>query len=306
VFGVVRWVLNSRCTLFLPIGEIDSWYDAEAVGVGAKLPLKVYLRKELVLKRLHILSAGVASDAARDTAAKWNAEYPDFPAVLDCGSSVDLIRRVLGGERCDLLILADNVIIEKMMMPKYADGYFVFAGNSMVIRAAKGKKINTNNWKDKLLSRESVFTHNDPFGDPGGYRAVMTIMLADQYESGLSAKILNHPGYIGMRRGTDTTEVSPYDYMFYYYTGALAAGASFAKLPATMDLSDDSLADVYSKVSFSIDENTTVIGSPICHAMTIPLGAQNPTQARMFADLFLQYDFIGKGFIQRSKKFGAW
>jgi len=258
------------------------------------------------LKGLRILSAGVALLAATDTVAKWNAENPDFPAVLDSGGSVDLIRRVLGGEPCDLLILADSVIIEIMLMPEHADGYCVFAGNRMVLRATEDHNLNENNWKDKLLSPKTVFTHTDPFGDPGGYRAVMTMKLADEFEAGLSDKLLHHPGYAGLKRGQSARSLPPHDYMFYYYTGALAADVPFAVLPPVMDLSDEGLADAYAKVSFDISETITVSGAPIRHAMTVPCMAQNPPLAREFAELFLHYDFAGKGFLPRCGKVGSW
>ena len=254
---------------------------------------------ELVMKRLHVLSAGVAATAAKDTTSKWNAANPDFPAILDCGSSVDLINRVLCGEPCDILILADYIIIEKLMMPKYADGYYIFAGNSMVLRAAEGNDINDNNWAETLLNPKTIFTHNDPFGDPGGYRAVMTMKLADTYEPGLSAKLFDHPGYIGLELNKNENDKPPYNYMFYYYTGALASGLPFANLPATMNLSDESLSDIYAKASFKIDDKNTIIGTPICHAVTIPCNSQYPTQAREFTDMFLQYDFEEKGFLPR-------
>ncbi|MCL1912541.1 MAG: substrate-binding domain-containing protein [Eubacteriaceae bacterium] len=256
---------------------------------------------------LRIFSAGVAAIAAIDTVSKWNAAHPDFPALLNIGGSVDLIRRVAGGEICDLLILADNTIIESMLMPVHADGYCVFAGNRMVLRASEGHAAQDQyaDWKEKLLLPSAVFSHSNPFADPGGYRALMTMMLADQYEEGLSARLFNHPGYIGMRRGFDTQNKPP-DYVFYYYTGALAEGVPFALLPAIMDLSDEKLVDIYAKVSFAIDENTTVAGTPICHAMTIPLNAHYPRQAGEFADLFLQYGFAEKGFLYRNKKVGSW
>jgi len=258
------------------------------------------------MDELRILSAGVAAAATKDTVVKWNAQHPKIPAALDCGSSVDLIRRVLSGEPCDLLILADHAIIESMMMPKHADGYCIFAGNRMVVRTTKGNDINDDNWKEKLLSPSTTFTHKDPYGDPGGYRAVMTMQLADEYESGLSDKLFKHSGYIEAQRGQSAQNMPPHDYMFYYYTGALAAGAPFAELPPVMNLSDEKLLHVYAKASFAIDATTTVTGAPICHAMTIPCNASSPKHAHEFAQLFLQYGFAGKGFLPRSGKVGSW
>ena len=60
------------------------------------------------------------------------------------------------------------------------------------------------------------------------------------------------------------------DYMFTYYSGAKARGGDFAALPERIDLSSQDLKEEYAKVSFAVDDENTVYGAPIVHALTIP------------------------------------
>jgi ABC-type molybdate transport system substrate-binding protein len=256
------------------------------------------------MEELKVFSAGVAMGVAKDTAEKWNSTHPEFPVKLTFGGSVDLIRRVLAGEDCDILILADNTIIENMMMPDVTGGYVIFAANKMVIAATPGNSIDSDNWREKLLAPDAKFMHMNPYGDPGGYRAVLAMLLADKVEEGLSEKLMNHPGHIGMDPTLTRENMPPFNYMFTYYSGAKKRGMVFAELPAIMDLSDEALNDVYSSVSFAVDEEHTVKGSAIFHALTIPYAAKNPVQAKEFADQFLASDFNAYGFSPAKKTVG--
>lgn len=251
---------------------------------------------------LHIFSAGVARKVVEETIAKFSTLHPDADVQLTVDGSVDLIRRCLSGENCDILILADDKIIDKMMLPEHANGYIVFAGNRMVVAANNGYEINSANWKEKLLSPDATFDHHNPYADPGGYRAVMSMILADKIEPGLSEKLISHPGHYGM--GNDPEDLPEIKYCFDYFTRAASRGASIAELPEIMNLSDDNLAEEYSAVKFAVDADNTITATPINHALTIPATALNQTAAKEFAALFLETDFVKYGFIKRSSLIG--
>ncbi len=249
------------------------------------------------MKTLNIFSAGVARKVAEDTISKWTAAHPDTTVNLIIDGSVDLIRRCLNGEPCDLLLLADDKIIDTMMIPNNTKGYTVFAGNRMVVAAYEGFEISSENWKDKLLSPDATFDHHNPYADPGGYRSVMSMMLADKIEPGLAEKLLNHPGHFGM--GNDPENMPEIKYCFDYYTRAAGRGAMIAELPEIMNLSSDELADEYAKIKFAVDENNSITATPICHAVTIPSTVSNLADAKNFAELFLASDFASYGFVER-------
>jgi len=263
------------------------------------------LNKQIAGEVLYVNTAGCVMKVAHETAAKWNKLHPELPAIVKGGGSVDIVRNALAGKPCDVMIVADEANIADMMMPDHADGYYVFAGNKMVI---SGKGINSQNWKEKLLDPNATFMHMNPYGDPGGYRAVMAMLLADNVEPGLADKLMNHPGHIGMSKeppkpGAPRPKA---DYSFGYYSGPASSGAEFAELPAVMDLSDDALADVYAKVSFAVDDENTIVAKPISHALTIPFEANHKEAAREFIEMFLDNDFEARCYLPKSKAVGNW
>lgn len=238
----------------------------------------------------------------RETALKWDDLHPELPAAITPGGSVDLIRRCISGEACDVLISADDAIIRSMMLPAYADGYRIWAGNKMVVT---GEDITSENWQEKLLAADATFRHHNPYGDPGGYRAVMSMLLADAYKPGLTARLMNHPGHMGMDRDSLPASALPRaKYEFTYRSGALMAGKTFGELPAIMDLSDPALAQEYAKVSFSVDDKNTVTATPIAHALTIPKTALHKEAPKEFARLFLALDKESEGFLSREGTVG--
>ena len=252
---------------------------------------------ELAPYRLHVFCAGVSMKMVKATAQRWNEMHPELPSVVTPGGSVDLIRDCIGGEACDLLISADDAIIRSMMLPEYADGYRIWAGNKMVVI---GEDITAENWEEKLLAEDATFKHGNPYGDPGGYRAVMAMLLADACKPGLADRLMNHPGHIGMDK-----DPGPFGnqrqakYEFMYRSGAKTSGRNFAELPAVMDLSDPALAEEYAKVSFAVDDKNTVTATPIAHALTIPKSALHKEAAKEFARMFLAIDKEAEGFLHR-------
>lgn len=255
------------------------------------------LEKELVPHRLHISCAGVSMKLVKETAEKWNKKHPELPAIVNPGGSVDLVRDCISNEPCDLLISADDAIIQSMMMPQYADGYRIWGGNKMVV---VGEGITAENWEEKLLAEDATFKHHSPYADPGGYRAVMAILLADAYKPGLTDKLMNHPGHIGMEKNPGLFgNLKQAQYEFYYRSGAISSGKNFAELPDIMNLSDPALAEDYARVSFAVDDENTVTATPIAHALTIPKTALHKEGAKEFAKMFLDIDKESRGFLPR-------
>ena len=258
--------------------------------------------KQMAPYRLNVFCAGVSMNLAKETAEQWNRLHPELSVVLTFGGSVDLIRDCIAGDPCDVLISADETIIRDMMMPEHADGCRIWAGNKMVVI---GEGISTENWEEKLLTPDATFKHHNPYGDPGGYRAVMAMLLADMYKPSLTESLMSHPGHIGMEKNTGPFgNMKETAYEFGYYSGAKASGKNFAELPEVMNLSDPGLASTYAKVSFSVDNENTVIAAPISHALTIPKTARHKVEAKEFVKMFLALDKAEAGFLLREGVIG--
>ena len=200
------------------------------------------------------------------------------------------------------LVKETDAIIRSMMVPEFTDGYRIWADNKMVII---GDEINNENWEAKLLAEDAAFKHNDPYGDPGGYRAIMALLLADKFKAGLTELLMDHPGNISMEKSTGPFgNLKPAKYHFMYRSGAIASDKNFAELPDIMNLSNPALTEEYSQVNFAVDEKNTAIATPIAHALTIPGAALHKEQAKEFARMFLEIDKESQGFIPRDEIFG--
>ena len=262
---------------------------------------------------LKVFSAGVAARLARQAVERYQDENSGAEIELEIGGSTAGVKKLIAGEKYDVLILADSSKIDELMMPAYADGYFIWGGNEMVVA---GTDITSGNWKEKLLAPEAVITHHDPYGDPSGYRAVMAMQLADRVEPGLSQKLLNHPGYKGLdkaqyvkapgkHRGPQPP-VKDGEYQFTYKSGAVSTGQNFASLPPEMNLGNPMYEEVYNSASFQVSDGVAVRGTTIFHAIAIPINAENKKEAENFAKLFLANRFMMLGFTPVQKKVGSW
>lgn len=248
-------------------------------------------------KTLQIFTAGVAMKVVTATAQRWNLAHPERQAEVHVGGSIDLIRRILAGERCDVLVTADDTTITQMLMPEYAKGFITFASNKMVVSASPGAHISSANWKEKLLAPDATFYHKNPYGDPGGYRGVMALILANAVEPGLGDRLMAHPGHIGMDPALTPSTTPAHKYAIEYYSAAASRDAEFAELPDEMNLSNPALADTYATATFAVDKNNTVVGTPITHGVTIPTTARFNNEAQAFVCDFLANDFSAWHFL---------
>ena len=260
------------------------------------------------MKKIKVFSAGVAGKLAKTTATRFEVEHKGVTCELEMGGSTAGVNKLLGGEKYDVMILADSSNIDQMLMPEYADGYFVWGGNEMVVI---GEGITSDNWKETLLNPEAQIKHMSPFNDPGGYRAVMAMQLADHVEPGLSKKLLEHPKYKGCDRNEyQGPRKPPVDepgvYRIGYKSMAVSNGKNFASLPQVMSLGNPSYENLYQTASFDVDGGETVHGTTILHAVMIPKNAENPEGGAEFVRLFLANHFIHSGFTPVQKKVGIW
>ncbi len=257
---------------------------------------------------IKIFSAGVAGGLTKQAAEEFQRSHPDVNCQVELGGSTGGIRKLLAGAEYDVMVLADCSNIEEMMMPEYADGYCVWAGNSIV---AMGEGINDGNWKEKLTAPDSRILHMNPYDDPGGYRAVMAMKLADAVEPGLSGRLLHHPNYHGLDRAQYETrpaldQMEPGTYFLGYKTLAVGRGLPYANLPDEMNLSNPAYESLYRSVSFSVDGGAVVAGTAILHGIVIPKQTRNQALAVEFAKAFLAARFSAYGFTPVQKKVGTW
>ena len=253
-----------------------------------------------MMKSLNILFAGCVKGPVETAVAQFQQRYPDVEVHASIGGSVDNIRKAIAGVPCDVLISADDQIIESMMMPALTDGYRVFCGNAMAIAArAEGAQISAEHWIETLCDPQTTFCHFDPMGDPNGYRAVMVMMLADHVQPGLSQTLLGHPGRMILKKGM---EAQP-QFMFTYLSAAKNSGKPYAALPDEMNLGNDAFSSLYQTAVVDLEDGK-VAGSPISHAAAILQNSANRPAAQAFLKIFFAQDFPALGYVGKTRVVG--
>jgi len=137
-------------------------------------------------QKLIIFHAGSLSVPFKKIAKKFEKENPNVKILLEADGSRKCARKITDLQKeCDVMASADYTVINKLLIPEYADWNIKFASNEMTIvfneNSRYSTEINANNWCEILLKEDVAFGRSDPNSDPCGYRAVLTSKLAEQF-----------------------------------------------------------------------------------------------------------------------------
>ena len=90
---------------------------------------------------------------------------------------------------------ADYTVIDKLLIPDFADWNVQFARNTTVIayaeQALHADEITTGNWYEVLTRDGVIHGHSDPSADPCGYRTLLVWQPAEKHYGleGLNAQV---------------------------------------------------------------------------------------------------------------------
>ncbi len=247
-------------------------------------------------KKLVVLHAGSLTGAFTGIHKEFNRLYPDIEISDSMGGSADLVRDVIRGRECDIIASADYALLRHLMMPEYADWYLCFASNRMILRytdeSPYSSEINADNWID-IMQRPGVsLWHMDADGDPGGYRALMVLQLAERYyeQPGLYEKLMKSGNVRLLTR--ETFPESSKGYALGYYSRSPRGNTKQLSLPDEVNLSNNGLREYYRSASVRItgktpEEKITLEGAPILFGVTIPATSKNRDTAVRWLEVLL-------------------
>ena len=134
--------------------------------------------------KLVVFHAGSLAVPFREIAGAFMKEYPNVKVLLEAAGSRTCARKVSDLKRpCDVMASADYTVINALLIPEHADWNIKFAANEMTIvyhqSSRASERINQDNWFEVLMEKDVRFGRSDPSADPCGYRAVMTMKLAE-------------------------------------------------------------------------------------------------------------------------------
>jgi molybdate/tungstate transport system substrate-binding protein len=231
-----------------------------------------------------IFHAGSLSVPVKKLNEAFEKANPGVRILSEAAGSLACARKVTElGKPCDIILSADYFVIDKMLIPDYASWNIKFATNEIVIgyrpESKYSAEITGENWYDILLRKDVIYGRSDPDADPCGYRTVFTAQLAAGYygRPGIADSLLTKDRDYIRPKEVDLValvETGVIDYMFQYKSVAIQHGFRYLVLPDSINLSDISLKDHYSKGSYMIPGSepgtrTDVKGDYICYSGTV-------------------------------------
>jgi molybdate/tungstate transport system substrate-binding protein len=269
---------------------------------------------------------------------RFEFQHPGVDVLIEGHGSIQVIRAATElGEEVDVAVVADSQLVRLLMYDtpmkekngNYAHWCIDFATNALGIAyTANGRyaaEISADNWY-QIMSRPDVkIGLSDPRIDSLGYRALMTLRLAEDYyrDSGIIDGMLGGAFVTGLKvselNGLTTITVpeilkpsqnrvvlrtyslqilallesGDVDYSFEYESVARQHGLHFLRLPGAVDLSSQEYASAYKQVRVKMDYqrfasvNPEFPGALIVYGATIPNNAKHPQEAALFIEYLL-------------------
>ena len=272
--------------------------------------------------------------------------YPDVNVEVEGHGSIQVIRQVTElGQKADLLMVADYSLIPLMMYnssesgsnQSFADWYIRFASNKIVLAYTNSSKyaseVNATNWFSILMRNNVVFGFPNPMIDALGYRALMTIQLAETYYKDSSifydlvtrnfdppiSSIPSDGNYtifvpevqqskadVVLRASSiqliPLLETGSIDYCFLYMSNAKQYGLRYIDLPDEINLGNPQFEELYESVNvhFELQRFATIgldrLGKTIYYGFTIPNNTVKKDLAVEFAKFLLSDE--GRGIFE--------
>jgi len=254
---------------------------------------------------LAVLHAGSLSVPLKEITEAFKAQHPDVRVLLEAGGSRTCARKIVDlGQPCDVFASADYSVIDTLMVPEHAAWNIKFAANEMalVYRAESrgADSLTRDNWFEILGRDDVAFGRSEPNADPCGYRAILTLKLAEKHYDvpGLAEQLLRKDRRYVRPKETELLallEVGAIDYIFLYRSVAKQHDLNYLLFPDEINLKNAELADLYRTVSVEISgekPGTTITryGEPMVYGVTIPKNAPNPDAALAFVTFLLEKD----------------
>jgi molybdate/tungstate transport system substrate-binding protein len=248
--------------------------------------------------KITIFHAGSLSVPFKIVIEEFKKENPDVEIFAESSGSLDAARKITDLKKdCDILAVADFLVIDNLIIPEFASWNFVFASNEMIIaytdKSRYAADINSDNWQEILLKDDVYIGRSEPNADPCGYRSVFVFELAEKYlkSDNLAEKLLSKKNTVIRPKEVDLLsllETGNIDYLMIYKSVALQHNLKFVELPDEINLSNPEFEDSYNSVSMKINgdepgKESVITGSSILYSFTIPANSKNFELALKFA-----------------------
>lgn len=234
---------------------------------------------------------------------EFEAKYPGVDLQREPSGSQKAARKVSDLHKpCDIMASADYKVIDKLLIPKYADWNIRFATNQLVLcytdKSTFAKEINAGNWYEILQRKGVVWGHSDPNVDPCGYRALMVLQLAEKYykKPGLNDKLIANRPLANVRPKSvelvSLLQTGNMDYAWEYLSVAVQHGLKYVVLPDQINLGNYKYDSFYSQAVVKVTgkkpgEFMDMKGGSVTYGVTLIKDAPNKEAAIAFLEYLL-------------------
>lgn len=253
--------------------------------------------------KLVIFHAGSLSVPLAAMEKTFEAKYPGVDVQREAGGSTKMARMISElGKPADIMASADFAVIDKTLVPKFADVNIRFATNQLVLcytdKSRYADEINADNWTEILQRKDVVWGHSDPNLDPCGYRSLMVLQLAEKFsgKDGLYEALLANRPIENVRPKSveliSLLQSGNMDYAWEYLSVAVQHKLKYVVLDKHINLSDYAMDAFYKQARVEVSgkkPGTTVIrtGKSCTYGITLLKDAENPEAAQAFLEYML-------------------
>lgn len=246
----------------------------------------------------------------------FEAKYPDVDLQREPSGSSKAARKVSDLHKpCDIMASADYKVIDKLLIPDYADWNIRFATNQLVLcytdKSKYADEVTTDNWYEILQRDGVVWGHSDPDLDPCGYRSLMVLQLAEDYYDvpGLYEDVIaNRPKENIRPKSVELVsllQTGNMDYAWEYRSVAVQHDLKFVTLPDEINLGNYNYDDRYAEAVVEVSgkkpgTKMEIRGKSCTYGVTLIKEAPN----REAAVAFLAYLLDPEGGLQVLKEMG--
>ncbi len=291
-------------------------YQDAAVALKLEEKLEGKSESEKISGKIVIFHAGSLTLPLYKMEKAFEKAHPGVDIVREAAGSRTCARKIVDLKRpCDIMISADDSVIDKFLIPDYADFNIRFASNQMVLcytdKSRHHETINADNWYKILLDKKVVWGQSDPNADPCGYRALMVMQLAEKYYGikGLYRSLLaNRPMKNIRPKSVELVvllQTGDMDYAWEYRSVAVQHKLKFVELPTKINLGSTDYNDFYKHAVVEISGNKpgTKI-KKVCKAITYGATLLKKAPNRPAAIAFLSYLLDPEGGVRILKAMG--
>ena len=186
------------------------------------------------------------------------AKYPKLDLLREPSGSQKAARKISElNKPCDIMASADYQVIDKLLMPDYADWNIRFASNQLVLcyteKSRYSNEINAENWRQILQRKGVSWGHADPNIDPCGYRSLMVLQLAERHykEPGFYDKVIANRPKENIRPKSveliSLLQTGNLDFAWEYLSVAVQHGLKYIALPDEINLGNYQYDDFYAQ-----------------------------------------------------------